>query len=305
MKQLGYSLLNYLKNLRFVIIPIGIFTLFALLGIGEFFSHVAGAIDQLVKDANATLSNGNFDLGSYLSVLVNNLSKLDWGNPNDYLANVTSPNFLQSLFSDSLKNFLSPEQVSGLSNSIQNCIGTIFLWLALLLVTLIAGIIVGNWVTTIVMHKSMMHTKWSKVIIYALLDGVFMAFIALFAIFMNSVWNYAVFVIVPVSIILTEFWHISLSYIIYARKKIKFREVFNTKTTLFSILANFIITIITAGLCVFLWFFISKLLAVFLIISLLEVMFVINEFNTSSYVKMIADKKEAQKAPKNKEKSAA
>ena len=88
MKQLGYSLLNYLKNLKFVIIPIGIFTLFALLGIGEFVSHVAIAIDQLVKDANATLSNGNFDLGSYLSVLVNNLSKLDWTNPNEYLSNI-------------------------------------------------------------------------------------------------------------------------------------------------------------------------------------------------------------------------
>lgn len=301
MKQLGYSLLNYLKNLKFVIIPIGIFTLFALLGIGEFFSHVATAIDQLVKDANATISNGNFDLGSYLSVLVNNLSKLDWTNPNEYLSNITSSDFLQSLFSDALRNFLSPEQVSGLSSSIQNCIGTIFLWLALLLVTLIAGIIVGNWVTTIVMHKSMMNTKWSKVIIYALLDGVFMALIALFIIFMNSLWNYAVFIIVPVSIILAEFWHISLSYIIYARKKIKFREVFNTKTTLFSILANFIITIITAGLCLLLWFFVSKLLAIFLIVSLIQVMFVINEFNTSSYVKAIAERKEA---PKKKEKSA-
>lgn len=301
MKQLGYSLLNYLKNLKFVIIPIGIFTLFALLGIGEFFSHVAIAIDQLVKDANATLSNGNFDLGSYLSVLVNNLSKLDWSNPNEYLSNIANPDFLQSLFSDALRNFLSSEQVSGLSNSIQNCIGTIFLWLALLLVTLIAGIIVGNWVTTIVMHKSMMNTKWSKVIIYALLDGVFMALIALFIIFMNSLWKYAVFIIVPVSIILAEFWHISLSYIIYARKKIKFKEVFNTKTTLFSILANFIITIITAGLCLLLWFFVSKLLAIFLIVSLIQVMFAINEFNTSSYVKTIAERKEASK---KKEKSA-
>ena len=301
MKQLGYSLLNYLKNLKFVIIPIGIFTLFALLGIGEFVSHVAIAIDQLVKDANATLSNGNFDLGSYLSVLVNDLSKLDWSNPNEYLSNIANPDFLQSLFSDALRNFLSPEQVSGLSNSVQNCIGTIFLWLALLLVTLIAGIIVGNWVTTIVMHKSMMNTKWSKVIIYALLDGLFMAFIALFIIFMNSLWNYAVFIIVPVSIVLAEFWHISLSYIIYARKKIKFREVFNTKTTLFSILANFIITIITAGLCLLLWFFVSKLLAIFLIASLIQVMFAINEFNTSSYVKTIAERKET---PKKKEKSA-
>ena len=239
----------------------------------------------------------------------------DWNIAKDYfIGNVASSGFTSvgDLFNDFwvfrvledtvIVSFGLKELSADVSNILKGGVDRIGVLLVVALIVLIFSIIFGFvWIKT-VMRKRLTNDKYYRLILLSLLDS-FVFVLVLFIIILVDYFSRAGMIgMLIFSFFLIVGFSLVEAYLFYARKKVKFREVFPLKDLLFLILGDLAICLICAGISILLLYTVNTFLMLLIAIPLFEVGICIVSLNAESMVTDDLKERNILAAPKKEKK---
>ena len=297
------GLKNFAKNLKYIVVPLGIIFLFILFGLSAFINGSVTAIKTMVEQVKEITASSSLDFISFLKAIGDEFVALDWNDFFGALETIGSSDWLRQTFEKAFQALISGVRSEDLAIAIGTCIVSIVVALVIALVLFIVGTIVAYFVTRAVIQHSTAKSKILRSILFGALETVGIFAILAIMILLTILWGPFIFFALILVVPAIECWHLAIAYWKYAYKKVKFTKIFNFKNVIFSILTNIIIIILT---CLITWLFsllISNLVMFFIGLSIFEVMLATNAANIASYTKNyvetgMAEKEEAKKLEK-------
>ena len=297
------GLKNFAKNLKYIIVPLGIVFLFVLFGLSAFINGSINAIKTMVEQVKEITASSSLDFVSFLKAIGDEFVALDWNDFFGALKTIGSSQWLSHTFEKVFQALISGVRLEDLAIAIATCIASIVLALVIALVLFILGTIVAYFVTRAAIQHSNAKSKLLRSILFGALETVGILAILAIMILLTVLWGPFIFFALILIVPAIECWHLAIAYWKYAYKKVKFTKIFNFKNVILSILTNIIIIILT---CLITWLFslfISNSVMFFIGLSIFEVMLATNAANIASYTKNyvetgMAEKEEAKKLEK-------
>ena len=297
------GLKNFAKNLKYIVVPLGIVFLFVLFGLSAFIDGSVNAIRTMVQEVKEITASSSLDFVSFLKAIGDQFVALDWSDFFGALRTIGTAQWLGQTFEKAFQALISGVRLEDLAIAIASCVASIVLALVFALILFIVGTIVAYFVTRAVIHHSNAKSKILRSILFGALEAIGILAILTIMIVLTILWGPFIFFAFILVVPAIECWHLAIAYWKYAYKKVKFTKIFNFKNVVLSMVTNIIIIVLT---CLITWLFslfINGLVMFFIGLSIFEIMLASNAVNIASYTKNyvetgMAEKEEAKKLEK-------
>ena len=300
MQVLKQSFINLAKGLKYVFTPLGIITLFFLIGGTIMINGVVNSVTTMANGVAAELSTISIPLESVWNAFLKFLAGLDWANPGQIINNFFDSEYVKNVLITFLKESY-PEidvKVAAISALLQECVRDILKYLIIFIVLVLLGVIVGYFVTRWLIRHEIVRRKWYKAILFAIVDALILVGEIMLGTFiisklgMGGIWLVALIILAKSVLSLFEGW------LIHGVKKVKATKVFNIKNILFLLLGDVIIVALGAGLIAVIALFNMIVVTVVMALSIVEVVTVVLDANAEGYVRYVSNDLYAKEAVK-------
>ena len=285
------TLRNYLSNLKFVFTPIGILTIFALIGASLALTNSYHAVIKMFNDIGKSLSTFSFNSQAGIQAGLNRLTSLDWQNYQESLSTIINQNWIVDTLKEMAKAAFSEngEMISQIEDAAKQCFMLIVLNIVIFFVFVIIGIVVGYVVLKIFVTRQTVKRKRGKAILKSLLHTLSNLIIIAIAILLFGLLKIPL--AVNLILVFLIFYVINLfeSYLIFGVKKVPFKKVVHWKNIIFVILSGLIVMAITAALCTICYFIFNFITKIVLMIGIIQVGIVTNELLGETYIQHLID----------------
>ena len=297
------GLKNFAKNLKYIVVPLGIIFVFILFGLSSIINGATSAIKTMIDEVKELFDASSLDFISFLKCFGDEFLALDWNDFTGALKTIGSTQWLTETIRKAFEALVSNFNYEEIAQSIMRCVISIVISVVVALVLFVVGVITAYFVTRGVIYHSTAKTKVSRSILFGILEtiGIFaiVTTLILFVILWGPFIFFALLIVVPA----IQCWHLAIAYWKYAYKKVKFTKIFNIKNVALAILTNIIIVIFTCSVAWLFSLFINNFVMFFIGLSIFEVMLATNSANISSYTKKyveggLMEKEEAKKLEK-------
>ena len=301
------GLLDFLRCLKFFFVPLGILSIFTLMGLVSCITGISTSIKDFVNGAKEIVGNIHIDWSAIKTTFFTQLTQVDYSQGlGTSIRTIASSEWLNSTLSEILKvafgDTLSMDQVA---NLVTTAISGIVMSIVFLFIMFLLGIVVGIFVLKLLIRKQMTHVKIGRLILFSILDAFFWLLVILLVVYLSSI-NKALNIIILVLFILTfGFICLSEGYLFYGIKKIKYRQVMNPINVLKLYAIEILILAITAVftlLCVLIF---NKVVGIYIALPFVEIGILSISSTAESYVVHLVEKKnpgEEKKAKKEAKK---
>jgi len=290
MQVLKQSLINLAKGLKYIFTPLGIITLFFLIGGTIMVNGIINSVTTMVNGVAAELSTISIPLESIWNAFLKFLAGLDWSNPGQLFANFLDGEYVKNVLIAFLRDSY-PEidiKIAAISALIQDCVQSIFKYLIIFIALVLLGVVVGYFVTRFLIRHEIVHRKWYKAILFAIVDALILVGVLMLATYiisklgMGGIWLVALVILAKSVLSLFEGW------LIHGVKKVKATKIFNIKNILFLILGDVIIVALGALLIVLFYLMNMIVVTIVMALSIVEVVTVVLDANAEGYVRYVA-----------------
>ena len=283
------TLKNYLSNLKYIFTPIGVLTIFVLIGLSIVFTNVSNALSTMISEIQKLLEAQTVDYNAAKDTAINRVLGLDWINYTESFQTLTSEAWLTDVLNESAQAAFpnSEEFVNQITQIVQTCIATILLNMMILLVLFLAGIIVGYMVLKFLITREMVKRSFIKSILKALLHTIVNITIIALVVFLISLFKVKLMINLIITFFLYFIINLFESYLLYGVKKIPFKKAFNFKAMLFLVLSSFLVAGITVGLCFAFRYLFHPIASFIFIVTLVQIAIVTNELLGESYIQSL------------------
>ena len=294
------GLLDFLKCLKFFFVPLGIISIFTLMGLVSCVTGISTSVKDFVNGAKEIAGNIHIDWNTIKTTFVNSVIQVYYADGLQAgIKTIASSEWLRNTLGDVLKvafgDTLSLDQVSEL---VTTAISGIVMSIVFLFVMFILGIVVGIFVLKLLIRKQLTHIKMGKLILISILDAFFWLLVILLVILLSRI-NAVLNVIVLVLFILSfGFICLSEGYLFYGIKKIKYRQVMNPINVLKLYAIEILVLAITAVftlLCVLIF---KKVVGIYIALPFVEIGILSISSTAESYVVNLVEKKNSDKDKK-------
>lgn len=298
------GLLDFLRCLKFFFVPLGIISIFTLMGLVSCVTGISTSIKDFVNDAKEMVGNIHIDWSAIKTTFFAQLTQVDYSQGLETsIRTIASSEWLNGTLSEILKvafgDSLSMDQVSEL---VTTAISGIVMSIVFLFIMFLLGIVVGIFVLKLLIRKQMTHVKVGRLILFSILDAFFWLLVILLVVYLSSI-NKALNIIILVLFILTfGFICLSEGYLFYGIKKIKYRQVMNPINVLKLYAIEILILAITAVftlLCVLIF---KKVVGIYIALPFVEIGILSISSTAESYVVHLVEKKNPGEEKKLKKK---
>ena len=287
------GLLDFLRCLKFFFVPLGILSIFTLMGLVSCITGISTSIKDFVNGAKEIVGNIHIDWSAIKTTFFTQLTQVDYSQGlGTSIRTIASSEWLNSTLSEILKvafgDTLSMDQVA---NLVTTAISGIVMSIVFLFIMFLLGIVVGIFVLKLLIRKQMTHVKIGRLILFSILDAFFWLLVILLVVYLSSI-NKALNIIILVLFILTfGFICLSEGYLFYGIKKIKYRQVMNPINVLKLYAIEILILAITAVftlLCVLIF---NKVVGIYIALPFVEIGILSISSTAESYVVHLVEKK--------------
>ena len=304
---LKQSLKNFLKGLKYVFTPIGILSVFIIIGFSIMIPSIVNAITTMFNNVAQEISSMSTDAPSVFTSLMLFIVNLNWSNPVTILSDLTNVDYITSALQTFLRDSFPgiDTHLAAIGGFIKICVGEIFKSLIIFVVIVLIGFILGYFVTRWLVRRDITHRKWYQAILFSIIDviilvgAVYLGFLSFMNFGNNGVWFVILILFVMGIFALFEGW------LIHGVKKVKLSKILNVKNLLFLLLGNLIIIVLGAAVIVLVSLMKMIVLTAILALAIIEVTQVVITANAEGYVRYLSNdvyNKEALKKLKKLEK---
>ncbi len=288
------ALKNFVNNIVYLFVPMGIFYLFLLISLFLLFYGFIGqtgdmlaAVMDLVKTASAQSSA---DVSSFFKFAY---AEIDWnGNLLDTIHQILDTGWLSSTVTGFFESIsLSTEGFDeNIGAVLADYSGAVSMYLSLCVSLVSLGVTLANFMTGWLVRRNTARRNFKKVLIaHTVVPLVQSAVIIVSVLLLSSIQYYSLLVFAAMLIISCAF-SLASSWIVHGKGKIALKEVVTPKNIakhlsilLLLIVLNFIVALLL--------FLISPLLCFLLMIPVIIYSLVIGDVNTDSYVLFLIGEK--------------
>ncbi len=285
------TLRNYLSNLKFIFTPIGILTIFVLIGTSIALTNAYHAVTNMFTEIGKTVSASDMNVTAGIKAGFNRIVSADWNNLKESLKQVFSGDWLLETLKEMVKAAF-PEAgdiMSQVQEQLKNCIRLIVVNFVLIIIFMVIGIVVGYVVLKIFITRQTVKRKFGKAVLKSLLHAFMNLLIIAFAIFILSLLKLPLWANLLITFVLFFIVNLFESYLIFGLKKLPFKTFINWKNILFVILSSLIVMVITATLCTGFYFIFRLITALVLINGAIQVGVATNELLGESYINYLLE----------------
>ena len=296
------GLLDFLKCLKFYFVPLGILSIFTVIGLYASIVGLTNTIKAFFTSLGEIANQVNIDWSKVWSAFGEEITKVDMsGGINAFFSTIFSSSWIlhtlevvaRTIFGSSV----TAEQVSTLGTQ---TIGSILLYLILFVLMVIIGVVVGALVTTFLVRKELTKVKIGKLILYGFLNFFFWTILI---ILINLLASLAQWVSILVSVIfLISFVFICLleGYLFYGIKKIKLKEVMHIKNILKLYAIEAVILVGVAAVSALLILIFKWFVGIYIALPFIEIGIIAINLSAENYVvNLVETKQDKTKTIKN------
>jgi len=294
------GLLDFLRCLKFFFVPLGILSIFTLMGLVSCVTGISTSIKEFVNGAKELVGNIHIDWTGIKTTFVNNVIEVYYSDGlQEGIKTIASSEWLKHTLSEVLKvafgDSLSIDQVEGL---VTTAISGIVMSIIFLFIMFILGIVVGIFVLKLLIRKQMTHIKIGRLILYSILDAFFWLLVILLVIALSKINK--VFNVIVLVVFILSFGFICLSegYLFYGIKKIKYRQVMNPINVLKLYAIELLILAITAVLTLLCVLLFKRVVGIYIALPFVEIGVLSISSTAESYVVHMVEKSGNSRAKK-------
>lgn len=284
--MLKQGLTNFFKSLKYFFTPLGTMFLGIMLGMSAFVSTVVTSAQTMADNIYKLSQNVNLDFNVLLDSVWTSVLALDWNNPVEAIQTMFSAEWLNNTLTETLSALLGTDfetfkaQIVQYVNDFLQSFSTgavvfFFMW--------ILGFIAGYWILRFLIRRNIARRSLWKFILAYFLNSLIAVLFVLASLVVFALWKYGLIFTVIIGVVLGGVIAFVQAYLLYAHKKLKFRQIVNLKNVGMYVLANAIIYALSiVATVVAVW--LNALAGIFVGLSLISVAGIVVKLNAESYV---------------------
>ena len=284
------TLKNYLSNLKYIFTPIGVLTIFVLIGLSIVFTNVSNALQTMINEIQKLVQAQSVDYNAAKDAAVNKVLSLDWqGNAEESFKTLTSQAWLTEALTESAHAAFpnSEEFAAQITQIISTCLSVVVANIMVLLILTLVGVVVGYMFLKVVITREMVKRSFLKSVLRVIINTILNATIIALLLFLISLLKVNLLINLIITSVLYFIINTFESYFLYCRKKIPFKKAFSGKGILFLILSSFLVVSITTGLCFACKYIFHPIASFIFIVTLIQIALVTNELLGESYMQSL------------------
>lgn len=291
------TLKNYFSNLKFIFTPLGVLTMFVLVGLSIAFTNISNALTSMISEIQKLLATQSVDYNAAKDVAIARVANLDWNKLSESFKTITSQEWLVSVLNESAHAAFpdSEEFAMQISSLVSACVGTILANMMALLILTLFGVIVGYMTLKFLITKEMINRSIWKALLKTLLHTLLNVTIIALIVFLISLLKVSFMINLIISFFLYFIINFFESYLIYAVKRIPAKKVFNPKNLLFLLLSSFIVASISIGLSLLFYYTLHIVASFIFIVTIVQIALVTNELLGESYMQTLLEETKKEK----------
>lgn len=288
------GILNYLKCLKYYFVPLGIFSIFFVIGLFIGITGITNAVKDFMNNVAEITKATTINWNAMWNSLLGEAMKIDYSSGiSDIIAQVTNVDWLKNTLwvvcKATFGDTLPFDKVMALA---ETTMSVIINYVMVFFAFLIIGLVVGIAVTRILIRKSMTKVKIGKLILYTLLDVLFWSTLSVAFYFLGTISTWVSITVNIIFILLFGFLSLVEGYLFYGIKKVKFKEVANIKNILKLYLIELIILLIAAGTTALLILIFKLIVGLYIALPFIEIALLCIGLTAESFVVEYKEQKE-------------
>ena len=285
------GIINFVKSLKYYLTPLGAIALAIVIGLAIFIPCCIDSITRMLDSIGHIFGDINYNWAAANDALISDVSALDWAG--DFFNSLTSfldSGFLNHVLEDVIIAAFGRGDISKLVvEALDTCGKEITIQVAIFLVILVLGIVVGFLVTRMQVRHDIAslgyHHPW-RFILRLVLDILILVGNIVLIIWLNSIWNTAAMWAVIIGVILLyAIVTIFKAYFVYGLGYVSLAKALNLREILAIIIADVVILALGIALIALLFYLVNMIVAIIVGIPFLLLTIIVMDLNADSYMK--------------------
>ena len=287
------GLKKYLKCHKFYFVPLGILSIFVVIGLTMSISGITGELKSFFTQVGELAKSAKIDWNLVWQTLISETSKLDYSQSfNQLVQTVTSSAWLNNLLKAVVQAIFGGDIAEQATSLIRITIQNLISWVVVFFALAVIGLVIGFFVVKILVRKELTEVKTGKLILYALLDSLFWGLFLILITFISSLNKIVSIIFMVIFGISLMFICLLEGYLFYGVKKVKFKEVLNIKNVLKLYLVALIIIAICASIVAIFFLIFHPVIALYVSFPFVEIAIAAISLNAESYVVELVHQKQ-------------
>lgn len=257
-----------------------------MLGAAILVPGVIGAVNQLIADITKLAENINLDFDALLNSVLDEVGALNWEEPVTALQTMISSEWLNEVLNRVLSTALGSD-FQTFADEIALYIGqfgaTVAAYVVVFFFWWVVGFIAGMFLTRFFIRRSIARRSLWKFLLAVLLQSLVDAAFAVVTLILCSLWAYSIIFAVVIAMLCSGLIALLQAYLLYARKKIPFKQIVNFSNIGLHMLSNLIIFALSAILTL-IAVAVNNLMGLFVGLALFVVAVTVINLNAESFV---------------------
>ena len=280
-----------LKCLKYYFVPLGILSIFVVLGLSISVSGIVGALKTFFEQVKEIMSAAKIDWEGIWGALIGEFSKL--GFFEDFSAALSKlmsqewiTNTLMTVAKAVFGDSVSFEQIGEV---LSQALGSIVAFIVIFFAMVVIGIVVGIFVVKLLLRKELTRVKIGKLILYTLLDALFWLAFIIVTNLLSSIASWVSIVILIITILSFTFICLIEGYLFYAIKKVPFKKVVHIKNVLKLYVIELMVFAITAVISVLAILIFKIFVGLYIALPFIEIGIIAIGLQAENYVVNMVD----------------
>ena len=296
------NLKNYFKCLKFYFVPLGIMSIFTVIGLYFGITGMINTVTNAFKQIGEIAKTAKIDWNAIWNTLLAQIQTIDFNQDiNGVIGTVTSPNWITNALVNVAKSvFGESSVVEDVQNIIIYATGQVIGQFIFIFVMLILGFILGIFVVKLLVRKQLTSVKMWKVVLLSFVDALFWGLLAILFNYLASLASWVGIVLAIIFFLSFMFICLLEGYLFYGVKKISLKKVLAVKNVFKLYLIELIILAICAATTIISILIFNVVVGLYLAIPVIEISLSAISMCAEGYVVSLIgseNKKEKEKTP--------
>ena len=277
---------NFFSCLKYFFTPLGTMFLGIMIGVSIFISGAMGAVNALIGNVTQLAQNVNLDIAVLWDNLWAAVRSLNWNEPITALQTLATPEWINDVLTQILTHVLGTDfetfkaQITQFVTAFCN---EIVVNLLAFFVCWLLGFLAGLALTRFLIRRNIAKRSVWKFILAYFLNSLLSTIFVVATLIVFSLWAYSIIFTVILALLFSGIIALVQAYLLYAYKKLSFKQIVNFKNAGLLTLTNLIIFVLSICLTL-VAIAINALMGLFVGLSLFAIALTVINLNAESFV---------------------
>lgn len=289
-----YALKNFLKCLKFIVVPLGMLCLGAILGLSLALPLCGQSLSALFEAVANSAQDVTIDTTALRREFFAVVGELDWNAPKTALESLTDKAWITAALVRCMTALTGLDYAEDgiISSEVDDAVSGVVMAMLIFFLFIAVSFIGGYILTKSLIRKELASRSVWKFIMVYVVHGLATLGITALGVWLVTLWQPSVFIFPVVFFLLMSVLSMFEAYIVHGMGKVKAKKILTAKNVRSKLLSDFIIFLVWAASVALITFVFNEFAGAIIGILMFEIGTIVMDLNAEAYVKAVAEHKE-------------